>query len=184
MGEGLKLVIDKLLKVFDVLKENELEHLLDAGHLDRIWEKDILGMHRDLKEWEISKLGKKYFSAKFDPLVKKLNEMIKARNSLDHATELSKLREKHTKEQLQERDDIFTYSLSATNRAAKAVKIEAVYNGSPHSSDSSQGVFKKKASLVDKTKEKTREAKHVPRVRVINTDMLIENADERSVETP
>ena len=49
---GLKLVIEKLLSVIKILEDNGLDHLLNTGHLEKIWQKDVLTMQRDLTEWE------------------------------------------------------------------------------------------------------------------------------------
>ena len=41
---GLKLVIEKLLSVIKILEDNGLDHLLNTGHLEKIWQKDVLTM--------------------------------------------------------------------------------------------------------------------------------------------
>ena len=57
------------------------------------------------------------------------------------------------------------------------MKIAIAYNGSPTSSGSSPGLPKKLAVL----NEKGKEPKRIPRVKITNTDMLI---DDRSNESP
>ena len=35
--EGVKLIVEKLLKAFKIIEDHDLDHLLDTGHQERMW---------------------------------------------------------------------------------------------------------------------------------------------------
>ena len=86
-----------------------------------------------MKDWELHKLDKQTFSLEFDTIADFINDLIKGRSSIAHATEVSKSREKKSKDDRKEKARIF--AKSTTHAQAKSFKIAVSHERSPKQVD-------------------------------------------------
>ena len=131
IGEGIRLVTDHLIKALGVLEDHNLSSRLDADSQEKKWQKHILSVFRRMKQWEKTKLKTQTFSKEFEKLTDYLNEKTRARNLSANATELSRYRDRHSKDRMKQRESIQQHTRGQLNVGSKAFKVAVSHAGSP-----------------------------------------------------
>ena len=111
-----------------------------------------------------------------------INSLIKGRSSIAHATEVSKSREKKSKNDRKEKERIFARSKSTTNAQAKSFKIAVSHERSPKQADPL--VIYNLPTVKTPTRKKSRDSRRTPSADSMNRDIEIVNLRRSPKNSP